>query len=167
LLEESRGTRPTPGVLTEYEIAVVAVYRTPLLVTPLLTAVELPLLLCVWSLEDRRNFSGPSTRGTLPLPNRSFNLVVAKSIVWPRPVALLFSVDDLWNIGNIDLFDIFTTLAHRSRMGERDRREWHWHRGAKSGKQGCWRDQKIRCTVDGKRLGSTMPSSAELTHSAT
>ena len=60
---------------------------TPLLVTLLLTAVELLLLATVlsymWLMEDERNFSGPSRSGTLPLPYRSFNLAVARSSACP------------------------------------------------------------------------------------
>ena len=66
------------------------------------------VLPCMWPLEDRRNFSGPSRRGMLSPPYRPFNLAAAKSTVWPRFVALLllFTADsnDFWNIGRRGVF---------------------------------------------------------------
>ena len=77
------------------------------------------------TLRVRRNFLGPSRRGTLPVPYRSSNLAVARSTVCPWLVALLllFTADDdgFWNIGRRGVFTMLAQLS--SIVGDSPSRE--------------------------------------------
>ena len=70
------------------------------------------VLPCMWPLEDRRNFSGPSRHGMLSPPYRLFNLAVVRSTVWPWLVALLlFIMADDDGFRNMCRRGVFTMVA--------------------------------------------------------
>ena len=115
-----------------------------------MTVVEPPLvLLCMWPLVVRLNFSGPSRRRTLPVPYRSFNLTVAGSTVCPWLVVLLllFTADDdgFWNIGRRGVFTMLaqlTPIAREATPSERgERKAGLLERAEKSGL--CERDDLV------------------------